>query len=105
MNTDLERRLRDTITERCKDAEACADGYQLNIYGDALLAVLDAHSPGEGEVVFGECEKPEHGGGFGCECVRRFRCPKCVRSWADEETQTSPCDTVKALATALGVAA
>lgn len=69
----------------------------------ALRAVLDAHSPGEGEVVYGDCEKdgPEHG--FGCDCVRRYRCPVCVHSWGDEETQTAPCATVRAIAEALGV--
>jgi hypothetical protein len=69
----------------------------------AIRAVLDAHSPGEGEVVYGECEKPEHGGGYGCDCVRRYRCPVCVASWRDEETQTAPCATVRAIAEALEV--
>lgn len=61
----------------------------------ALRTVLDLHSPGEGELREGYCVDryhPEH-----CDCEDKviYRCPVCVKSWADEQTQDAPCSTVR----------
>lgn len=73
--------LEQAIREHLDWQEKCGWHHDWPEALDALRAVLDAHSPRDGE----------------------DRCPVCVYSWGDEETQTSPRATVTALAAALGM--
>lgn len=69
----------------------------------AIRAVLDKHAPGEGEVRHGICVENDHPTACRCDDVVIYRCPVCVMSWGDEETQHAPCETVRAIAAALEV--